>query len=217
VSEVDISVAADPLATACPFCTGLEFADFNGRPAARCVSCDSLERHRALAARFAAELADGDERRALEVGPASPLVFGGYLRSLGWQYTSIDQSRRGNPHDPRAIAFIDAEVDVRDLSTFADDTFGVIIAQHVLEEVDEFDQAVAELARVLGPAGVALLEIPFNPNLERTETHAPNHFGNVWRFGADLPERLRGSFARVDTVALAQGAYAGHISVCRHA
>jgi hypothetical protein len=45
---------------------------------------------------------------------------------------------------------------------FASESFKLLIAQHVLEQIDSPEQCAAELARVLAPEGVALI-LGFNP------------------------------------------------------
>jgi SAM-dependent methyltransferase len=45
---------------------------------------------------------------------------------------------------------------------FANETFKLLIAQHVFEQIDRPDECAAELARVLAPEGVALI-LGFNP------------------------------------------------------
>jgi SAM-dependent methyltransferase len=206
---------ASDASAACPICGSLSLVEFSGRSHARCEECDALERHRALARTMYALLQDGDGRAALEAGPASPRVFGGFLRERGWRYTSIDQSRRGNPNDPRAVGFIDHETDLCDLSLLEDDSIELVIVQHVIEEIADYPKALSELARVLAPAGTALLEIPFDPKLARSERHPPNHFGNVWRFGADLPASVQEHFPDVDVVGLQEAGYFGRLLVCR--
>ncbi len=190
--------------------------EFAGRRDARCEVCDALERHRALAREMSRLLSDGTGRRALEAGPTSPRVFGDFLRERGWRYESIDQSRRGHPNDPRSIEFIDHEADLCDLSLFATGSIDLVIIQHVIEEIPAYESALAEIARVLAPAGTALLEIPFNPALDRSAGHAPRSFGNVWSFGADLPGTVGEHFAEVELVTLREGEYAGPLLVCRH-
>ncbi|HTD58383.1 MAG TPA: methyltransferase domain-containing protein [Solirubrobacteraceae bacterium] len=201
---------------ACPICHSERFIEFAGRAGARCEVCDALERHRALARQMSELLHDGADRGALEAGPASPRVFGDFLRERGWRYQSVDQSRHGNPNDPRAVGFIDHEADLCDLSIFPDDAMHLVIVQHVIEEIPAYEKALAELARVLAPGGTALLEIPFNPTLARSERHQPNHFGNVWRFGADLPDRMAEHFSDVSIVELQEAGYYGRLLVCRH-
>jgi SAM-dependent methyltransferase len=191
--------------------------EFAGRARARCEECDALERHRALARQMSGLLQHGADRGALEAGPASPRVFGDFLRERGWRYQSVDQSRSGNPKDPRAVGFIDHEADLCDLRPFARDAMHLVIVQHVIEEIPAYETALAEIARVLAPGGTALLEIPFDPQLERSERQAPNHFGNVWRFGADLPSRMEEHFSDVAVVELQEGEYFGRLFVCRAA
>jgi SAM-dependent methyltransferase len=209
------SPASQP-AGSCPLCGSERLVEFAGRRAARCEECDALERHRALARQMSQLLTDGQGRRALEAGPVSPRVFGKFLRERGWHYESIDQSRRGNPNDPRAVAFIDHELDLCDLSPFAENSIHLVIVQHVIEEIPTYERALAEIARVLAPDGSALLEIPFNPQLERSERHPPNHYGNVWRFGADLPDSVAEHFVNVELIPLEEAGYSGRLLLCRH-
>ena len=199
----------------CPICGSLELVEFSGRPQARCTVCNSLERHRKLARSQAALLERGDGRRALEVGPLSPRVFGDFLRARGWRYTSIDQSLRGNPVDPRDTSFVDNEVDLCHLEPFSDSSVDLVMAQHVIEEIVDFQGAFAEIARVLSAEGTALLEIPFDPALSRSQSQPPAAFGNVWRFGAELPDLAREHFGEVDVLCYREGRHRGHLFICR--
>jgi SAM-dependent methyltransferase len=189
--------------------------EFSGRPHARCAVCNSLERHRKLARSQAALLDRGAGRHALEVGPLSPRVFGDHLRARGWRYTSIDQSMQGNPVDPRDTSFVDVEVDLCHLTPFADESVQLVMAQHVIEEIVDFQQAFAEIARVLSADGAALLEIPFDPALPRSRSQPPAAFGNVWRFGAELPDLARQHFGEVDVLCYREGRHRGHLFICR--
>lgn len=199
----------------CPICGSQELVEFSGRPHARCAVCNSLERHRKLARSQAALLEHGEGRRALEIGPLSPRVYGDHLRARGWQYTSIDQSMKGNPIDPRDTSFVDIEVDLCHLEPFADETLQLVMAQHVIEEIVDFKRAFAEIARVLSADGTALLEIPFDPALQRSRSQPPAAFGNVWRFGAELPDLAREHFSEVDVLCYREGRHRGHLFICR--
>ena len=200
-------------ASPCEICASPERREAHGREAALCAGCGALERHRALA-RSCAELLEGGGR-CLEAGPANPRIFGGYLDERGWEYTSVDRWRTGNPRDPRSISFVDHELDLRDLSPFADDDFDLFIAQHVIEEIEDYGDALDEIARVLREGATALLEIPFDPDLPRSQRQAPDRFGNVWRFGADLIDELRARFASVAPLTLSEAGYTGTLLVCR--
>jgi SAM-dependent methyltransferase len=201
----------------CPICGATELVEFSGRPAARCPGCGALERHRKLARAYAHLLADGNGRQALEIGPLSPWVFGRHLRDRGWRYTGADRWRRGNPVDPRDVSFIDLELDLCDLSPFADGAVHLVLVQHVIEEIPEYRTAFAEIARVLAADGVGLLEIPFDPLRPRSERQELDGFGNVWRFGADLPDVARRHFAEVDVLSYLEGRHRGQLLICRGA
>lgn len=198
----------------CPICGETERREAFGREAALCPGCGGLERHRALARSCAELLERGGGRRCLEAGPINERVFGGFLAERGWEYRSLDSSRSGNPHDPRAVQFVDHEADLRDLSAFADDEFDLFVAQHVIEEIAEYELALDEIARVLRPGGRALLEIPFDPARERSERRPPDRFGNVWAFGADLLGAVRDRLGAVERLALVEESYRGTLLVC---
>jgi SAM-dependent methyltransferase len=203
------------VSVACPICESSDLVEFSGRPAARCAGCGALERHRKLARCHAELLVRGADRRALEIGPLNPRVFGQYLRERGWVYTSVDQSRRGSPFDPRDTGFIDLEADACDLSFAGDDAIQLVLAQHVIEEIPDYRGAFAEIARVLSDDGTALLEIPFDPARPHSESHSPNAFGNVWRFGSELPDVAREHFGEVDVLFYREGRYRGQLLICR--
>ena len=203
------------MTTSCPICGSTELTDFSSRPRALCVQCGALERQRALAVAFGPLFEAGEGREVLEIGPLNATVFGDYLRARGWRYVSADRSRRGNPHDPRDVSFIDIESDARKLSKIRNGTMDLVIAQHVIEEIPEYERAISEVSRVLHGSGSALLEIPFDPSRLRSEPHQPDGFGNVWRFGADLPETVRKYFAHVDIVSLAEQSFTGRLLACR--
>jgi SAM-dependent methyltransferase len=198
----------------CAVCGATEFRDHAGRRNAVCGGCGALERQRELARSQAARLVGGMGRTALEVGPLNSRVFGEFLRDRGWLYTAADRSRSGHPNDPRAVGFIDFEMDLCDMGRVPSQTLDLVIAQHVIEEIPDYQRALDEIARVLAPRGAALLEIPFDPRREVSQHQPANRFGNVWKFGADLLEVVRPRFATVQVDALSEGAYRGHLLVC---
>ena len=51
---------------------------------------------------------------------------------------------------------------------FGDGAFDLVIANHVLEHVDDDLKAVAEIARVLVTGGLAILQTPYSPMLHET-------------------------------------------------
>ena len=156
----------------------------------------------------------GKGRLALEVGPLNSRVFGAYLRDRGWRYESLDRWRSGNPSDQRGVGFVDHEASLTDLSLFGDDRFDLFMCQHVIEEITEYEAALSEIARVLKPRGIALMEVPFDSRLAISEPQPKDHFGNVWRFGADLPEKVAQYFDRVEQLPLREATYEGTLLAC---
>jgi SAM-dependent methyltransferase len=176
-----------------------------------------MERHRKLVRSQAQLLERGRGGRALEIGPLNPRVFGEFLRERGWRYTSIDQSHRGNPVDPRDTSFVDLEVDLCDLAPFEDGSVQLVIAQHVIEEIVDYRRALAEIARVLRGGGTALLEVPFDPARRESQSQPPAAYGNVWRFGSELPDVAREHFDEVDVLSYREGRHSGQLLICRTA
>lgn len=58
-------------------------------------------------------------------------------------------------------------VDIQDMP-FADQSFDLVIANHVLEHVDDDLQAVREVRRVLRAGGLAILQTPYCAGLAKT-------------------------------------------------
>ena len=93
--------------------------------------------------------------------------------------------------------------DISKLS-FGDRTFGVVIANHVLEHVADDRAAMKEIFRVLEPGGVAVLQTPYSDKLSSTfedesirdEEGRLQAFGqedHVRLYGRDLFSRLQGA------------------------
>jgi len=91
-----------------------------------------------------------------------------------------------------------------------DGYFDAVLANHVLEHVEQDRQAMAEVRRVLRPGGLALLQVPIALRLARTREDASARtpqqrlrlFGqrdHVRLYGSDYPERLRAAGFAVET------------------
>jgi SAM-dependent methyltransferase len=122
---------------------------------ARCASCGSRERHRLL---WLWAIRDGRNelatKRILHFAPEKALRRA--LRNNP-RYETADLYQTGVTH----------RADIRQLP-LPDATYDVVIANHVLEHVDDDRRAVAELFRVLRPGGTALLTVPLNPTRATT-------------------------------------------------
>jgi SAM-dependent methyltransferase len=184
--------ARGKLARLCPICGHRGVMIGVGHPPrwdARCASCGSRERHRLLwlwvteggvnrlagkhILHFAPEKA---LRRALRNNP---------------QYETADLRQRGVTH----------QIDITRLP-MVDSTYDVVIANHVLEHIDDDRLAMRELFRVVRPGGIALLTVPINPTRAATyedptitdPVHRQAHFtapDHRRFYGLDFVDRLR--------------------------
>ena len=104
---------------------------------------------------------------------------------------------------------LDLRFDIRDIP-FGDACFDVIICSHVLEHVIEDIRAMAELHRVLKPAGWAILQVPMSNVMATTfedasvvtQSDRKRIFGqadHVRIYGRDYGARLESVGFQVDT------------------
>jgi hypothetical protein len=191
----------------CPCCGG-RFPSFipggvKLRPNARCPRCHSLERHRLIWLYMA-------ERTNISAGNLKVLHFApetciqNALEKIpGMDYTSADLC------SPQAMV----QMDITDIR-YADETFDVILCNHVLEHIPDDRKAMSEMYRVLKPGGWAILQVPIDPAREKTfedpgilsPRDRERFFGqadHVRWYGRDYPERLRhaGFHVRIDDYA----------------
>lgn len=93
-------------------------------------------------------------------------------------------------------------IDITELD-FDDNSFDLILCNHVLEHISEDRKAMAELFRVLKPGGFAILQVPISMKLKETyedesitePKEREKYFGqfdHVRIYGQDYPERLKG-------------------------
>lgn len=107
--------------------------------------------------------------------------------------------------EPAHYAFADAicKLDATALP-YADARFDVVLANHVLEHIEDDARALAEIRRVLRPGGFALLQVPIALRLARTledpGVRSPEErertFGqrdHVRLYGRDYVDRLAGA------------------------
>lgn len=84
---------------------------------------------------------------------------------------------------------------------YDNESFDLILCNHVLEHIDEDDKAMRELYRVLASGGKAILQVPWSPLLKTTvedpsvtdEAKREELFGqfdHVRLYGNDYPQRI---------------------------
>lgn len=104
----------------------------------------------------------------------------------------------------------DVKMDIHDIQ-YPDNTFDVILCNHVLEHVRDDIQCMSELCRVLTPGGLAIMQVPLDPELEITDEdpdlkdpeERKRRFGqydHVRLHGSDYPERLQKAGFKVTAV-----------------
>ena len=155
-----------------------------------CPKCLSLERHRLLWL-YLKEKTDffTAPLKVLHFAPEQPFL--NRFKSLkNLDYTTADLD------SPIA----DLHLDVTDIQQ-PDDTFDVVICNHVLEHVSDANKAFAEIKRILKPGGWAILLVPINPDVDTFEDPSITdpkererlfgQYDHVRQFGRDYAEVLR--------------------------
>lgn len=105
---------------------------------------------------------------------------------------------------------VDVKANILDLP-FEDDSFDIILCNHVLEHIEDDTKAISELYRVLKPGGMGIFQIPQDLSLEKTyedfnitsAEERKEHFGqydHVRVYGKDYFDRLRKVGFKVEEV-----------------
>ena len=92
---------------------------------------------------------------------------------------------------------------------FEDDSFDLLVANHVMEHVADDQRALAEIVRVLKPGGCAILQTPFSSKLRHTwadsgidsdeaRLQAYGQEDHVRLYGLDIFERFEQAGLRAD-------------------
>jgi SAM-dependent methyltransferase len=186
----------------CPCCGGSfdRFIPHRGRPYAKCPRCGSLERHRLLI---------GFLRRHTDLLVAEHSVL-----HVAPEYALQRQLRRLDNLDYRS-ADLDSplamdHVDLLDMP-YGDESFDVVICNHVLEHVADDRRALREIGRVLRANGYAIVMSPIDTALDCTledpQISSPEERHRVFgqsdhlrRYGTDFARRVADEGFEVETV-----------------
>jgi len=141
----------------CPICGGHGFGAFNGRPAARCATCGSLERSRYLWLVFGKLV---DLKPGAVVGHFAPERF--FMDHFAaWPeitYIAYDKYPEHYRHERVPVKAFDLCADVGSLAA---ETFDLIMHSHVLEHLPcPAEGVLSGLARLLKPGGAMLFSVP---------------------------------------------------------
>ncbi|MGB0410243.1 MAG: class I SAM-dependent methyltransferase [Pikeienuella sp.] len=110
-----------------------------------CPSCDSRSRHRLIALWLAGQKPIAKGARVLHFAAEESLQPA--FRAVAGEYVTADLND---------LFDIQLNIEAMDIP---DASFDVLIANHVLEHVDD-EKALADIARVLKPGGFALITVP---------------------------------------------------------
>lgn len=183
----------------CPICKHhyrkfLPYGRINPRPNALCPSCLSLERHRLISVYLKEKTSFFTKQ--LDVLHVAPEQC--FMKVFEEQH-----------HEKYITADIESplarvKMDIHRMP-FQDNSFDVVLCNHVLEHVDDDLQAMREIRRVLRPGGWAILQVPFfSPVPENTVEDAgvtnprerEKMFGqsdHVRKYGRDYAKRIASS------------------------
>lgn len=180
----------------CPVCHShyrrfMPYGYVQSRANALCPSCMALERHRLLWLYLEreGEIFDGS-KKVMHVAPERCFIKR-LEKKLGKQnYITVDLE------SPLATV----KANIEDLP-FENNSFDMIICNHILEHVDNDHKALSEIFRVLRPKGKAILMCPVNDQRQTTYEDASivdplereKHFGqkdHLREYGLDYPQRI---------------------------
>lgn len=144
----------------CPCCNWQfrTFLPYNQRLNARCPRCGALERHR-LYALFLKENVHLLQRDStvLHFAP-TPILEKQFAKLANWNYITTDFL---TPN-------VQLKMDIMNIS-FDDDTFDLVICNHVMEHITDDMKAFRELHRIIRPDdGVALIQVPLDQTRQAT-------------------------------------------------
>jgi SAM-dependent methyltransferase len=194
-----LSVFYKGTAVTCPVCEKsfrkfLPYGRINPRENALCPNCLSLERHR-LIWLYLKERTDFFNKKlhVLHIAPEACFIKR-FERIHGDQYITADME------SPLA----NIKMDIHRIP-FPQDTFDVILCNHVLEHVNNDMTAMQEINRVLKPGGISIMQVPFfSPIPQATmedlsvtdKREREKLFGqddHVRKYGLDYPQRIKRS------------------------
>lgn len=161
---------------------------------------NSLERHRLLWLYLRDETDFlSAPKKVLHIAPEQ-CFYGRFRKMKNLEYTTADLN------SPLA----DISLDVQNMP-LEDNTFDVVFCNHVLEHVPDDARAMHEIYRVLKPGGLAIMQVPLNPDWEKTledptitdpeERHRLfGQYDHVRMYGNDYPTRLLAAGFKVEAV-----------------
>lgn len=170
------------------------------RKNALCPGTLSLERHRLLWLYLNNETNIlKSNLKVLHVAPEQ-IFYKKFKKFNHWDYLTFDIDS--------PIADIKGDLKSMD---FIDNSFDLVICNHVLEHIEDDVQALKEIYRVLKNSGIAILQVPINVNRKKTfedsnitsQFDREKYFGqydHVREYGIDFKDRVEEVGFEVDMI-----------------
>lgn len=195
--KTDMMMNPEAMAVYCP-CCGMRFKAFNGwdyrelpdrfnstryegiRQDVLCPICRALPRHRILALWCEKYQDSFRSSKILYFAPEYSMML--WMKRNGVKCTTAD-----------LFSEADLKLDIQNTG-FTDESYDMVIANHVLEHVDDFRVALKEVNRILKTNGVFICSFPMDPKVEMLdEEEAPlSEVERIRRFGQYDHKRVFG-------------------------
>jgi SAM-dependent methyltransferase len=132
------------------------------RPNATCPNCSSLERHRALWLFLQKETNFFTKKiKILHVAPEQ-YFYEKFMQMPNIEYVAVDKYPDSYSYNNKTI-----EMDITDIK-YPDNSFDVVMCNHVLEHIPDDAKAMSEMCRVMKKDGWAILNVPVDSKRETT-------------------------------------------------
>lgn len=152
----------------------------NAKQEVRCPVCRALPRHRILASWCETQLPWLKSSKILYFAPEYSMTR--WLKKNGVKYTTAD-----------LFAEADLKLDIQD-TKLPDESYDVVVCNHVLEHVDDFRKALREMYRILRKDGKLICSFPMDPKVELLDEDpsVDTEAGRLARFGQNDHKRVFG-------------------------
>ncbi len=183
------------------------YLGYGEKPVGACWYCDSHPRMRMLKDYLETNFNDIIKgRKILHIAPELQIYK--WLKAIpNVSYTAGDKHAKGYRY-PKSVV----DLDITSLP-FEDNSFDVVICNHVLEHVKNDAQAIQEIFRVLRPGGRAILLIPIDKELQVTleepvgtilspeeRIRLFGQFDHVRQYGLDYYDKLKSHGFRIEII-----------------
>mgnify|MGYP001281834217 CR=1 FL=1 len=159
-----------------------------------CPNCDSRSRHRGLFFLYNRYLNTPDQIRILHFAPEESFLL--YFKNIGPHYYKTTDFNMAGVDFPNE--------DIQSLK-FDDCSYDIVLANHVLEHVENDDLALSEVARILNKNGKAIFTIPGDWRRAETKIFPNLDLNGHYRdYGLDIIDLMRTIFSKVQVCNLFQ-------------